>query len=271
MWDRCICPWASAPPSCAVVTSSVTCLTAWFPSPISPPANGNTRTCPRHGAVKDTRHPFLLRPRAQHEAGSGDSSEVHAEGGLSRSVPGESRPSLGSSRARAAQRAARRAASEGVRAAAGRRAGPSHGRGPSCTGQAEGGEQQPWRTESGWRALCHAAPVPRSSPFRACGSSRVSAKHRHTCTHKHAQMGVHTDAHAWARTRACTDAQGAHTHGSARCRRQHTDVSVGGAVRPPGLSRSLPLPLLPGHEPGSMTLALTKWAEGRKVRAHLKP
>lgn len=84
-------------------------------------------------------------------------------------------------------------------------------------------------------------------------------------------MGVHTDAHAWARTRACTDAQGAHTHGSARCRRQHTDVSVGGAVRPLGLSRSLPLPLLPGHEPGSMTLALTKWAEGRKVRAHLKP
>lgn len=128
------------------------------------PPNGNTRTCPRHGAVKDTRHPFLLRPRAQHEAGSGDSSEVHAEGGLSRSVPGESRPSLGSSRARAAQRAARRAASEGVRAAAGRRAGPSHGRGPSCTGQAEGGEQQPWRTESGWRALSR-RPGPTKLPL----------------------------------------------------------------------------------------------------------
>lgn len=199
--------------------SSVTCLTAWFPSPISPPANGNTRTCPRHGAVKDTRHPFLLRPRAQHEAGSGDSSEVHAEGGLSRSVPGESRPSLGSSRARAAQRAARRAASEGVRAASGRRAGPSHGRGPSCTGQAEGGEQQPWRTESGWQALCHAAPVPRSSPFRACGSSRVSAKHRHTRTHAHISM------HRWV----CTQM---HTHGHGHVHAQmhtHTGVHAAGA------------------------------------------
>lgn len=238
-----------------MVTSSVTCLTAWFPSPISPPANGNTRTCPRHGAVKDTRHPFLLRPRAQHEAGSGDSSEVHAEGGLSRSVPGESRPSLGSSRARAAQRAARRAASEGVRAAAGRRAGPSHGRGPLCTGQAEGGEQQPWRTESGWQALCHAAPVPRSSPFRACGSSRVSAKHRHTRTHKHAQMDVHTDAHAWARTRACTDARSAHTRECTLQAPAHGRVSrrcsqaPGPFTQPPSAFASRPRTWV--HDPGS--------------------
>lgn len=79
-----------------------------------PPPGKHTHTCPRHGTVEDTHRPFLFRPQEQRQAGSGETSEGHTEGGLSRSVPGESRPGPGSSWARVAWRAALKAVREGV-------------------------------------------------------------------------------------------------------------------------------------------------------------
>lgn len=190
----------------------------------SAPPNGNTRTCPRHGAVKDTRHPFLLRPRAQHEAGSGDSSEVHAEGGLSRSVPGRAALAWGP---RGPEQPSGQPGEPPVRACGQLQVGgPGHltGGGPRARGrQREGSNSRGGRKAGGGPSVTpsrsHEAPplglVGHHGFLRSTGTHAHISMHRWVCTqmhthghgHVHAQMHrvhTHTGVHAaGASTRTC--------------------------------------------------------------------